>query len=156
MDIAGGGADTDMIANLDRHRMDPCITSPFENETDHPDCEESEYKTKLAIAISKALGRDSTLNGFDNIRHIIKTRKHQGLKALNAHIQEHEILKNQLHTKLNDEKDRLKQKLKSYEQDYLKQHGLLPRPSIDEQYQSLIKQRNYIKWLLSTWKTNFN
>ena len=155
-DIANTGADMDIIiTDLDEHRMDTCITSPFESETYQPDHEQYDFKTKLAMAISKPLGTDSTLKSFDNIRHIIKTRKHNGLKALSAHIQEHELLKNKLHTRLNDEKDKLKQKIQSYEQDY-KTHGLLPRPSTDEHYQSLIKQRNYVKWLLSTWKTNFN
>ena len=144
-----------IIADLDGHRMESHITSPFDTETDQSQCDQ-EYRTKLAMTISKALGSDSTIQSFDNIRHIIKTRKHQGLKVSNAqiHEHEHELLKNQLRTRLSEQKNKLKQEVKSYEHDYFKRQGLLPRPTTNEYYQSLMKKRNYIKRFLSTWKTN--
>ena len=106
------------------------------------------------MSVSKALGSDSIIKSFDNIRHTIKTRKHQGLKISNVQICEHEQLKNKISTRLTERKNMLKQDIKSYEYDYFKRQGLLPRSITDEYYQSLTKQRNYIKWLLSNWKAN--
>ena len=149
-EMEGSGL-THIGSDIDGHN--PHITSPFDTETDQSQCDQ-EYKTKLAMSISKAFGSDSTIKSFDNIRYIIKTRKHQGLKACNAQIHKHELLKNQLSTRLSEKKNKLKQEIKSYEHDYFKRQGLLPRPTTDEYYHSLTKKRNYIKWLLSTWKTN--
>ena len=42
-------------AKLDGHRMEPQITPQFDTETDQSQCD-LEYRTKLAMTISKALG----------------------------------------------------------------------------------------------------
>lgn len=82
--------------------MDPCIISPFESETCQLDCEQYDFKTKLAMVIWKPLG---TLKSFDNIRHIIKTGS-QGFEYSHSRTRAIYSTQNNL---LNDEKDRLKQ-----------------------------------------------
>ena len=132
------------------HSQYDCIQTPdilsFGEEQQH-------LKTKLAKVFSKVLGTDKTIKTFDSIRHVIKITKQEGRKVSLAQAREHEQLKNQIHTNTIQRKEMLKQELRSYERDYFRRHGLLPRQDTDEQYKLLVKQRHNIKWLLSTWTT---
>ena len=115
--------------------------------------EEQHLKTKLSKVISKALGADKLVQDFDSIRHLIKLTKQQGKNVSHVHAHEHEVLRNQIHTKVIQKKAALKQELRTYEKEHFRCHGILPRQDTDQPYKSLVKQRNYVKWLLSTWDT---
>ena len=42
----------------------------------------------------------------------------------------------------------LKDKVRKYDLEYHKKKGHLPKPTLDQQYKSLLKDLKYVKWLL--------
>ena len=124
-------------------------------QTFQMNCENSacKLKTKLAIAIHKAIGMAKDLQMFDDLRHLLKTKQHKKSTLSQTEIAKHELLKDTLFRMLTAHVKELKQNISSHELDYFKAKHSLPNPDMDEYYKRILKRRNYGIWLLSMWHT---
>ena len=121
------------------------VLGPLSYEIQPPDmlCEPNLNEVdKLGKLIVKALWMEEDVKEFDSVRHIIKVGKQHRRKVSHTHIHDYEVLKI----------NKKEAPLRSYEHDYFRRHGVLPTQDRDEHYRLLVKQRNLVKWLLSTWE----
>ena len=108
-------------------------------------------KTKLATAIAKVVGISDDLKRFDNVRADLKAQKHAKEPLPTHKKEEHDHLIAVLQSQILHAKRELKANVRKYELEYHKKKGHLPKPTLDQDYKSLLKDLKYVKWLLSMW-----
>jgi len=108
-------------------------------------------KTKLATAISKAIGTDVTVRRLDEIRVTLKSAQKQRVRLTKQQIENHDQLMASIQSKVLRRKSELKESIKTYELKFQQQYSRLPSQHDDEHYAKLYKDLRYTKWLLTTW-----
>ena len=108
-------------------------------------------KTKMAIAISKAVGIDDTVKRFDEIRVKLKSQKLKGVRLTREQVQEHHQLMATIQLNVIRKKSELKESIKSHELKFQREHSRLPGQHEDESFAKLYKKLKYVKWLLTSW-----
>ena len=108
-------------------------------------------KTKLATAISKAIGTDVTVRRLDEIRVTLKSAQKQRVRLTKQQIENHDQLMASIQSKVLRRKSELKESIKTYELKFQQQYSRLPSQHDDEHYAKLYKDLWYTKWLLITW-----
>ena len=111
---------------------------------------DTQYKTKAAILISKVVQHNPALQEFDILRNSLKSKKMNKQKPTLSEQERYELLLAQLHTAVTSSKSVLKQNILKFENEYYTKHGVLPR---EEEYSHLRKSLNLAKKLLIAWNS---
>ena len=127
-----------------------CDIEHLQEDKDDETCVPTQYKTKAAMLISKIVKQNLALQEFDILRNGLKAKKRNKEKPTPSEQELYELLLARLHTAVISSKYVLKQETKKFEQEYYKEHGVLPR---EDEYSHLQKPVNLAKKLLASWNS---
>jgi len=111
----------------------------------------TEFSTKFATAIAKAIGPSTDIKIYDTKRAALKTLKSQGKQLSKQEVESHDRLSALLQTQVLRKRSELKGSIKEFELEFYQQNHKLPKPCDKEHYNNLLKKLKYVKWLLSMW-----
>ena len=106
-------------------------------------------QTKAAKVIHKVLGQSSDLNRFDHLRLQLKEQLQRGQNLMSGRDEYTKVLA-KLQCQILSLKYKTKEKLKSFEKEYVATHGMQLEESNTE-YKQLYKRLELVKRVLSVW-----
>lgn len=112
---------------------------------------DTQYKSKAATQLVKAMGKTQLLQDFDDLRSRLKNKKTTNEKITTSEREQYNTILAKLHTQLLSKKYKLKEEIKKIETETYFTQGNLPNTSSNTSLQTMHQDLHNVKKTITLW-----